>query len=87
MQKNPLVLSRTQQTLERVLMFLLLPTLIACASQTDSSAPTSQPVSSPSEFCAIAKPIFWSAHDTDATILAVKEYNAVGKRLCGWGSQ
>lgn len=39
----------------------------------------------PSAFCLIARPITWSAKDTDATIEQVKEHNAVGKRLCGWG--
>jgi len=36
-------------------------------------------------FCAYAKPIYWSARDTDETILAAKEHNAVGKDRCGWG--
>jgi hypothetical protein len=35
-------------------------------------------------FCSIARPIFWADSDTDATILAVKQHNAVGKDRCGW---
>jgi hypothetical protein len=35
-------------------------------------------------FCEIAKPIAWSARDTDSTIEQVKEHNAVGAALCGW---
>jgi hypothetical protein len=35
--------------------------------------------------CAVAKPIAWSARDTDETILQVKQHNAVGAALCGWG--
>lgn len=30
----------------------------------------------------VAKPIYWSPKDTDATILAVKEANAAYKKLC-----
>lgn len=37
------------------------------------------------KFCDGAKPIGWSQMDTDGTIEAVKEHNAVGKALCGWG--
>lgn len=54
--------------------------LAACGGMTPSSAPTS----APSEFCAIARPITWSRKDTDQTILAIKEYDAVGVKLCGW---
>ena len=63
---------------------MLLFTLASCASPTPLSAPTSAPTSAPSEFCAIAKAITWSPKDTDQTILQVKEYNAVGVKLCGW---
>jgi predicted small secreted protein len=35
-------------------------------------------------FCAVAKPITWSAADTAATVTEVKAHNAVGKALCGW---
>ena len=51
-----------------------------CATMTDLSAPTEAHAS----FCAVAKPILWSARDTDETIAEVKEHNAVGAVLCGW---
>lgn len=35
-------------------------------------------------FCLVAKPITWSAKDSDGTIAEVKSHNAVGKELCGW---
>jgi len=30
----------------------------------------------------VAKPIYWSARDTDATIVAVKAHNAAWAALC-----
>jgi hypothetical protein len=36
----------------------------------------------PNEFCAIYHPIHWSKHDTDQTILEVKQNNAVWVKLC-----
>lgn len=36
-------------------------------------------------FCQGAKPLRWSQMDTDDTIVQIKELNAVGVRLCGWG--
>jgi hypothetical protein len=47
---------------------------------TDSSGP----IESHASFCAVAKPILWSARDTDETIRQAKEHNAVGATLCGW---
>lgn len=38
-----------------------------------------------SEFCDIARPIWWSRKDTLETIKQVKVHNAVGK-MCGWGN-
>lgn len=35
--------------------------------------------------CASFQPIYWSRLDTPKTVAQVKEYNAVGKALCGWG--
>lgn len=58
-------------------------TLNGCASLTGSGV-TEPPVVGANTFCAIAKPITWSARDTDETIRGVKEHNAVGIRLCGW---
>lgn len=56
---------------------LLLLSLTACATPMDSGATNS--------FCLIAKPIYWSAKDTDETIKQAKEHNSVGVKLCGWG--
>ena len=57
--------------------------LTSCAQTMASSGPTEPRVLD--TFCAYAKPIYWSARDTDETILAAKEHNAVGKDRCGWG--
>lgn len=61
---------------------MLLPILGGCATMTGSVAPTDD---AHAGFCDVAEPIYWSVKDTDATIEAVKEHNAVGKKLCGWG--
>ena len=61
---------------------LLLLTLASCGTTTDSSGPLEPKVVD--SFCSIARPIFWADGDTDATILAVKQHNAVGKDRCGW---
>ena len=36
--------------------------------------------------CASFSPIYWARSDTDKTIGQIKEYNAAGKALCGWGT-
>jgi hypothetical protein len=36
--------------------------------------------------CASFKPVYWSKADTPATVAQVKENNAAGKALCGWGA-
>lgn len=54
--------------------------LSSCATTTGSGA-----IETPAAFCDVAKPIAWSARDTDGTIAQVKEHNAVGVALCGWG--
>jgi hypothetical protein len=60
----------------------MLPAILqACAAMTGSAGPTESHAS----FCEVAKPILWSAGDTDVTIEQVKEHNAVGAALCGWG--
>lgn len=61
---------------------LLLLTTTSCAGMTALSGPTEPKVVD--SFCSIARPIFWADSDTDATILAVKQHNAVGKDRCGW---
>jgi len=51
-----------------------------CGTMMGSAGRTSSPPAS--GYCLIAKPIYWSVKDTDATILAVKEHNAAWKRTC-----
>jgi hypothetical protein len=61
-------------------MTALLMTLTGCVTTMGSSAPTSD-----AAFCTAAQPISWSKRDTDVTIVQIKEHNAVGHELCGWG--
>jgi hypothetical protein len=35
--------------------------------------------------CASFKPVRWSKTDTPITIAQIKEHNAAGKAICGWG--
>ncbi len=55
--------------------------LPACARQTLSSAKGTD------VFCKAASPIYWSKKDTDKTLAQIKEHNAVGATLCGWGKK
>jgi hypothetical protein len=57
--------------------------LTSCTTTTASSGRTS---AAPPAFCLIAQPIYWSDHDTPETIRQAKAHNAVGKKLCGWGT-
>jgi hypothetical protein len=65
----------------------LLASLTACAPRMSSSVGT-DPLGgadlrlAPSSYCMIAKPIFWSAKDTDETLKQIKAANAVWKSLC-----
>jgi hypothetical protein len=54
--------------------------LSSCGTMTASKGPTEPVVLH--DFCQLAKPIYWSAKDTDQTILAAKEHNAVWKKYC-----
>ena len=62
---------------------MLSATLQSCATTTASSGPTEAHAG----FCDVAKPILWSARDSDETIEQVKEHNAIGAALCGWGTK
>lgn len=58
---------------------MILPCILtACVTTTASVAPTS--------FCQVAKPIYWSAKDTDETIGQAKSHNAAWKALCAGAS-
>ncbi|BEV43900.1 hypothetical protein CRBSH125_00830 [Afipia carboxidovorans] len=35
--------------------------------------------------CSSFKPVRWSKSDTADTVAQIKEHNAAGKALCGWG--
>lgn len=65
-------------------MLLVLPLLSACATTMASVGTESAPGAA--SFCEIAQPIVWFSTDNPRTILGVKEHNAVGKKLCGWGT-
>ena len=72
--------SRSPQPRGLLLSGLLFLSLAACATTTGSGGPT-EPAPR-ATFCAAAKPIYWSARDTDATIAAVKAHNAAWAGLC-----
>lgn len=50
-------------------------------------APALPPAQSAAAFCAVARPILWSAADTRASKEAIDEHNQVGRQLCGWGKK
>lgn len=54
--------------------------LASCAT-TDSGG-----ISAAMVACGSFKPVYWSKNDTTATVAQVKENNAAGKALCGWGA-
>ena len=60
---------------------ILLATLAASCQTTGSGAIDPALVA-----CASFKPVYWSKADTPATVAQVKENNAAGKALCGWGA-
>jgi hypothetical protein len=65
------------------LFVLLLPVaLMGCQSTNPTLSLGTE--GSPS-FCATAKAIYYSRHDTKPTIQQIREHNAVGMALkCGW---
>ena len=63
------------------LSVLLLPVILPGCQTTTPSLETSNKV----DFCAAARPIYYSRHDTAPTREQVQEHNAVGVALnCGW---
>lgn len=60
--------------------------LTGCVTTTGSNAPI-KAASGEAPFCKVAEPIYWSDKDSDKTIAQVKEHNAVGKKICNWGSR
>ena len=57
--------------------------LPACSTTTVSSAKTDSVRVS----CQSFEPIYWSAKDSAKTVAQVKEHNAAGKAICGWGKK
>jgi len=64
------------------LLAISMLTLSGCATKTGSGEKTDV---SALLFCDGAKPITWSAKDTDGTLKQVRAHNAVGKSECKWG--
>ncbi len=60
----------------RVLLLMALLMLAGCATTTGSGGTD--------VFCSAARPLRWSAADSDETIRQAKGHNAVGRALCGW---
>lgn len=60
---------------------ILLATLTASCQTTGSGAIDPALVA-----CASFKPVYWSKADTAQTVAQIKENNAAGKALCGWGA-
>lgn len=61
---------------------ILLGTLTASCATTDFGGTSSTLVA-----CQSFKPVYWSKADTPATVAQIKENNAAGKALCGWGQK
>lgn len=67
----------------RVRLFVLLLPVILPGCQT--TTPSLETSSAKADFCAVARPIYYSRHDTAPTREQVQEHNAVGVALnCGW---
>ena len=61
--------------------------LISAAAISLAGCQTAKQAAPPSNFCEIARPIFWSSADTRATKEQIDAYNRRGKALCGWGKK
>ena len=65
-----------------LLLSVMLP-LAACESLTASGGTDLPPEVDPALVaCKAFAPIYWSAEDTDETILAIKQYNAAWLAIC-----
>lgn len=69
------------KTLATSSALMLLAILLASCVTTGSSVPVTKVA------CGSFQPITWSGKDTPATVLQVKEHNAAGKAICGWGKK
>jgi hypothetical protein len=72
----------------RALLTLPVAILLACCATTTGSGGIDEGDLDPvahAAFCAVARPITWSAADSAATVAEIKAHNAAGKAICGWG--
>ena len=74
--------SKLRMRLVLLSSLMLFSTLSGCETTTGSGATDGH-----ASFCSVASPIYWSKDDTASTIEQAKELNAVGVKLCGWGSK
>jgi len=70
--------SNVLRRLARLCVMLPLAIPLASCKTTDFSVLTTKVA------CGSFVPITWSKKDTPKTIEQIKEFNAVGKELCGW---
>lgn len=77
------VRSKKRRSQWRLAKLSALPLLLAGCQTTTHSGETSS-----TSFCAAARAIYYSRHDTKLTIEQIREHNAVGVALrCGWGKK
>lgn len=69
------------KTLATSFALMLLAILLPSCATTSSSVQVTKVA------CGAFQPITWSGKDTSATVLQVKEHNAAGKAVCGWGKK
>lgn len=78
-------MNRLSKLTRQWLIAFVLVSLTSCGLTLRQSAPpTSLNVQTKptNEFCALYKPVHWSARDTDQTIIEVKQNNAVWTKFC-----
>lgn len=66
------------------LSVLVLLAILTASCQTTGSGATDPSVL---VACSTFKPVYWSRSDTTSTVAQVKENNAAGVVLCGWGTK
>ena len=77
------VRSKRLRSLSQLARLSALPLLLGACQTTTLSSETSS-----ASFCAAARAIYYSRHDTKLTIEQIREHNAVGVALrCGWGKK
>lgn len=75
-----------EERMKRRIVSLVIGSAILAGCETTMGSGGIDPApAAPKEFCLIAKPIIWFSTDNPITIAGVKEHNAKGAALCGWG--